>query len=145
MKPASLVVVAIALIAFGLSACSVNVRFGESEPLAGEMTPEWQEFAAKVDRACATNFNAGLDALDELEERAEEEDWEQSRAESQYRYIQADYQQRTHDEIAALGDPPARPDLLRPWLENVGRRADLMRDIGRGWETLDDHLSELRA
>ncbi len=125
-------ILAIALLtAAAAGGCSTG-GYEPADSLAGEMTPEWEEFAEQVDRTCATNFNASISALDELEERSQ--DWENARGEAAYRFIQAYHQQRTHDEIAELGTPPARPALFARWLANVGRRAELMRQAGRGWQ-----------
>jgi uncharacterized RDD family membrane protein YckC len=111
--------------------------YSPAEPLAGEMTPEWREFADRVDRACATNFNAGQAELAELDERVAEDGLSESEAEAAYRFIQAQHQQATYDEIVALGEPPAKPQLFGRWLANVGRRAELMRRVGEAWATGD--------
>jgi hypothetical protein len=105
------------------------------------MTPEWREFAYRVDRACATNFNAGQTQLAELEQQVDAHGLSEDQAEAAYRFIQAKHQQETYDEIAALGQPPAKPELFRRWLANVGRRADLMREVGQAWSAGDRRLT----
>lgn len=114
-----------------------------AESLAGEMTPEWRDFAYRVDRACATNFNAGLTQLASLE--ADASGMSDNQFEATYRFIQAEHQQRTHDEIAALGPPPAKTGLFRRWLHNVGRRAELMRTVGEAWLDGDQRLAGVRS
>jgi uncharacterized RDD family membrane protein YckC len=103
------------------------------EPLAREMTPEWRQFADRVDRACATNFNAGQVELARMEAETSARGVSEIQREAAYRFIQAAHQQRTHDDIAALGPPPAKPRLFRRWLANVGRRAELMHKAGQAW------------
>jgi len=132
-----------ALAAFS-AAASLSCSVGGYEPadsLAGEMSPEWEDFAERVDRACASNFNDGQRDLAEMQEAAEEEGWSEALVESEYRFIQAQHQQATHDEIASLGEPPEHPELFYPWLENVGRRAELMRSAGQGWAEGDRRRS----
>jgi hypothetical protein len=116
-----------------------------AESLAGEMTPEWEEFAERVDHACASNFNDGQQELAELEERSEEEGWSENRGEAEYRFIQAEHQQATYDEIASLGEPPAHPEIFYPWLANVGHRAELMREAGQGWAEGDRTKSTIAS
>lgn len=119
-----------ALAAVAVTGCARPGSYAPATPLAGEMSQEWREFAYRVDAACATNFNAGQAELATLEGR---DDLSDAEWEAAYRFIQARHQQRTHDEIAALGPPPAKPRLFRRWLANVGLRAEIMRDIARAW------------
>lgn len=116
-----------------------------AESFAGEMTPEWREFAGQVDRACATNFNAGEGQLAELEEQVDDHGLSENEAEAAYRFIQAEHQQETYEDILALGDPPAKPELFQRWLSNVGRRAELMRKTGEAWADGDRRLTRVRS
>jgi hypothetical protein len=103
-----------------------------AESLAGPMTPEWRDFAEDVDRTCARDFNRGQADLADLDQRYEEEGWSPE-GEADYWQAQAKSQHATHDDIAALGDPPARKPLFENWLANVSERADLMDQAAREW------------
>jgi hypothetical protein len=116
--------------------------YAPAVPLAEDMDPEWREFAYQVDAACATNFNAGQAELATLEGR---DDLSDPEWEAAYRSIQAAHQQRTYDDIAALGPPPAKPRLFARWLANVGRRAELMRRIARAWRSGNRRLVAANA
>jgi hypothetical protein len=119
--------------------------YAPAPSLAGEMTPEWSDFADRVDHACASNFNAGQRELAGLEDEAKERGLTENEGEAAYRFIQATHQQATHDEIASFGEPPARPELFHRWLDNVGRRAQLMRAIGQAWLADDHRLVAVRS
>lgn len=131
-----------ALAAFStVASLSCGVGYEPTDSLAGEMSPEWEDFAERVDRACASNFNAGQGELGEMQEEAESEGWSEKAVESEYRFIQAQHQQATHDEIASVGEPPEHPEIFYPWLKNVGYRAELMRRAGQAWAEGDRRRS----
>jgi hypothetical protein len=132
-----------ALIGLTVSSCSLD-GYSPAPSLAGEMTPEWRDFAEQVDRACASNFNAGQSELANLDEEIQERGLTEDEGEAEYRFIQAKHQQDTYDEIAGFGEPPARPELFHQWLENVGTRAHLMRAIGQAWLAGDERLIAVR-
>jgi uncharacterized RDD family membrane protein YckC len=121
----------------GVSELRYSGLYPPAPSLAGDMSPEWREFAEQVDRACASNFNAGQAELSELNEQADEQGMSEDEAEAAYRFIQAEHQLDTYDEIAALGQPPAKPELFGKWLANVGRRAELMGKVGEAWAAGD--------
>jgi uncharacterized RDD family membrane protein YckC len=101
--------------------------------LAGEMTPEWREFAAGVDRACAANFNAGVAQRSAISARADSEGWDRRSETTALLSSYATAQQATYDAIATLGEPPAKSNLFARWHNNVGRRAVLMRRRAAAW------------
>jgi hypothetical protein len=92
---------------------------------AGPMTPEWTEYAAAIDRACALNFNSTLVLQTQVEQRAQRDSWPNAKTLAAIQALWAENQQSLAGDVRALGAPPARPDLLDRWLGNVEQRSDL--------------------
>jgi hypothetical protein len=92
---------------------------------AGLMTPEWAQYAAAVDRACALNYNRTLAVQRDVELRAAQESWAGAATGAAIQHLWAENQQALAVDVRSLGEPPARPELLRHWLANVERRGAL--------------------
>ncbi|HET6831993.1 MAG TPA: hypothetical protein VFH44_11660 [Solirubrobacterales bacterium] len=92
---------------------------------AGPMTPEWTQYAAAIDRACALNYNRTLAVQRDVELRAAQESWTGSATSAAIQQLWADNQRALAGDVRSLGEAPAKPELLRRWLANVELRGAL--------------------
>jgi hypothetical protein len=93
---------------------------------AGPMTPEWEQFAFAIDRACALNFNSTLAKQNAVEYTADAESWRNAETLAAIQELWAANQRALAADVRALGDPPAKAHLLDRWLSNVEQRGELM-------------------
>ena len=114
-----LLVIAFTIIGISLGYSKYGPHYAPADSLAGPMTPDWRDFADDVDHICARNNNAMIADLSAA--TTSSEGW----------HIQHLHQTDTYREIAALGEPPARPELFHRWLANVGLRASKMEQVSQ--------------
>jgi hypothetical protein len=108
---------------------------GSSEALrAVEPSPEWIEFAAAVDIACACAFSYGQAWERQAELTSRGEGWSGPETEAAIRYSWANSLEWQYETIRALGPPPSRTHRFDRWVDTVLRRSELYRAIGRKWE-----------
>jgi len=92
---------------------------------AGPMSPDWMEYAAAIDRACALNYNSTLTAQAGVELSAKQESWDRAETIATIQRLWAGNQRALVADVKALGEPPAKGRLLDRWLRNVEHRGKL--------------------
>lgn len=109
-------------------------RLPPASSTAGPMSAAWRDFARRVDEICAVDYNRGLAAESAIAAAADRRHWSEARMQAVMHYAWAKEQAQTHDLVAALGPPPARPAVLARWNANVGRRGELFAAMGDAWK-----------
>jgi hypothetical protein len=107
------------------SSVGSNAAYPPAASTAGPMTPEWIEYAAAIDRACAQNYNWTLARQQQVEVQAAQQSWSNAKQLAAIQALWADNQQALAADVGSMGEPPEKPDLLRRWLGNVERRGAL--------------------
>jgi hypothetical protein len=107
------------------------------------MTPEWEEFAAEIDRACARNFNAMQVDLEQVWEQSDSEGWDDAATASASWHVQSIHQADTHREVTALGEPPAKAELFNRWAATIDYRARLMEEVSQAWSEGDERAANV--
>jgi hypothetical protein len=95
------------------------------------MTPEWHQFAARVDATCALSFNYALLQQARARQLAKSQGWSAPRAEAAVTRVWGQEDARILQATARMGQPPARPVLFARWRANVGLRSRLFFEAAR--------------
>jgi hypothetical protein len=95
------------------------------------MTAEWREFAATIDRVCATTYNYALAGEEQVHRAAVLGNWGEAKAEAARVAIWSHQGPQIQLAAAKLGSPPQKAGLFERWIANVMARSALYRRASR--------------
>jgi hypothetical protein len=101
--------------------------------LAGEMTPEAQEFALRADRTCAIDFAKTDRSVDIAYAIADQRGFGTRKAEAITDQILGSGIVDEARDLRALGRPPERAALYRKLVSNMERRGEMRLQVGKTW------------
>lgn len=96
-----------------------------------EASPE--SFANGIDTICAIDFDEALRREAAIGRLAAVRRWSEDHAQAVYHYDWASSQAETARLVGNLGTPPANPELVDRWRQNVALRGRLFRAQGDAW------------
>ena len=94
---------------------------------AGPMTPEWKQFAQRVDYACSYAYNTTAPQRLAADRQAAQENVPRYQRDAVWWGYIAKQQEIEYRAVKAMGEPPARRALFDRWVANLAVRTRLFK------------------